>query len=74
MSSTKSVITLFNRADRKISNKLELSYNDQSLNTEIFPKFLGITQDPGLHLQKSKISLVLIRINTFKINEQFKLQ
>lgn len=53
MSSTKSVVTLFNRADRKISNKLELSYDGQSLNIENFPKFLGITLDPGLHLHKN---------------------
>jgi hypothetical protein len=52
LSITKTVYTVFNKSGTFIHNQIELTYHNQPLKAERNPKFLGITLDPSLSLNK----------------------
>ena len=62
VSTEKSVVSLFNRGCKKISDRLVVSYNGTRLPSESYPKFLGITLDPGLRMSRNT-EIVLTRAN-----------
>ena len=57
LSVTKTVYTVFNKSGR--NTPLDLKYNEQQLNYERNPKFLGITLDPSLCFNKHATDLAI---------------
>jgi hypothetical protein len=52
ISTQKTVSCIFNKGCLHYENELKLTYNDQNIEAERNPKFLGVTLDPGLRLNK----------------------
>ena len=52
LSINKTVFTIFNKSNKFIQNQVELKYNNQPIQPAKNFKFLGVTLDPGLKLNK----------------------
>ena len=72
VSLSKTVVSLFNRANKNRSKEIEVYYNGTRLNTDNNPKFLGITLDPGLHFHKNTEIIVNRAKNRLKMLRKLK--
>ena len=52
VSTSKTVCTVFNKGGKNLGNKLSLTYKQASITSDSNPKFLGVTLDPALRLNK----------------------
>ena len=52
VSTSKTVCTVFNKGGKNLSNKLTLTYKQAHISSDSNPKFLGVTLDPALRLNK----------------------
>jgi hypothetical protein len=52
VSTSKTICTVFNKNGKNLGAQLNLKYKQARISSDQYPKFLGVTLDPALHLNK----------------------